>query len=119
MSYILLSSLEDTTQIINTVAAAKVKGAAEIVNNALAFYIKDSETLPERMVMITGASVVEADCDGTVTFNAGDNVYDSDTTPTGIVNKTSGAGRRVVGKVYESVVLGSTKVKIVFYGGNH
>ena len=59
---------------------------------------------------------MEVDCDNALVYTAGDFVYDSDSAPTGIVNKTSGAGRRKCGIVLKTYPASTSKISIEFDG---
>lgn len=98
------------------------KGAAAIVNDVYGFYI-DSKTYSATdttekanvALLVFSGTKVEVDAEA-LTYNAGDFVYDDDTTPTGVLNKTSGAGRRRVGVVLEKKVLsaqGKILIKLI------
>lgn len=117
MAYLLQSELCDSKQIEVVAGAAKTKGTPEIVNNTMGFWFTDTANATSGAFIIGGQKVL-ADADPTVTFNAGDSVYDASVAPTGIVNKTSGAGRLKVGYAQKSYVLGTSKIVIVFDGGN-
>lgn len=89
------------------------KGVAAIQENVYGFWV-DSVTYSatdlregaNNAVLCYEAENVEIDA-AAATYNAGDYVYDDDTTPTGIINLTSGAGRRRVGIAKEGKVLGA------------
>jgi hypothetical protein len=117
MAYLLQSELCDSKQIEVVAGAAKTKGTPEVVNNTTGFWFTDTANAANGAFII-GAQKVLADCDPAVTFNAGDSVYDATVAPTGIVNKTSGAGRTKIGYAAKSYTLGTTKIVIVFDGGN-
>lgn len=117
MAYLLQSELCDSKQIEVVAGAAKTKGSPEIVNNVLGFWFTNVDNAKAGAFIIGGQKVL-ADADPTVTFNAGDSVYDATPAPTGIVNKTAGAGRVKVGYCAKSYVLGTSKIHIVFDGGN-
>jgi hypothetical protein len=117
MAYNLNSELCDSKQIEVVAGAAKTKGTPEVVNNVLGFWFTDTANAALGTFIIGGQKVL-ADCDSAVTFNAGDSVYDATVAPTGIVNKTSGAGRTKVGYACKSYVLGTSQIHIVFDGGN-
>ena len=69
-------------------------------------------------VYVHEADVVEADCDNTLTYTSGEAVYDADAAPTGILNKTSGAGRKKIGIVSnpegDVYPVGTAKIHIRF-----
>lgn len=124
MAYLLKSELCDTESLIIKPGVAKTGGASEIVNGKMFFYLKSSESplnVNETLLGVTRAQVVEVDCDNSLTYSNGENVYDDPTTPTGIVNKTS-ASRRLVGYVRHpeggTYPIGTTKIQIRFNGNN-
>ena len=118
MSYELRSPLDQTDQIEIDPIAVKTVGTAEILNTALVFYPK-TLAIGERGFGIARAQIVAVDSDTSIAYNPGDLVYDSDTTPTGTVNKTSGAGRRIVGRVFRFKAIADTsKLLIRFDGAN-
>lgn len=117
MAYLLQSELCDSKQIEVVAGAAKTKGSPEVVNNTFGFWFTDTANTKAGAFIIGGQKVL-ADADPAVTFNAGDSVYDATPVPTGIVNKTSGAGRVKVGYAAKSYILGTSKIHIVFDGSN-
>jgi hypothetical protein len=124
MSYILKSDLCELQSIVISPSVVKVGGSAEYVNGKLYFYLKSSQepfSISEKLLAVVRASIVEVDCDNTLTYANGENVYEHATVPTGIVNKTS-ASRRLVGYVRHpegnTYPVGTSKIQIRYTGSN-
>lgn len=103
-------------------AADKTKGTVELVENSIGYWMDSVDYSASNTnenntgLLVVAGDRIEVDA-ATGTYNAGDLVYDSSTTPTGIVNLTSGAGRVAVGVVLEKKVLGAQgKIQIKFNG---
>jgi hypothetical protein len=100
-----------------THSAALDKGTPiYIATTQYVFPVTDTEAnLPATFVH--EAEVVEVDCDDSLTYTSGESVYDHATVPTGIVDKTATARKKVgivshpEGKVY---AIGTTKIHIRF-----
>ena len=109
-----------TLRVITT--ADKTKGTVELVENSIGYWMDSvdySATNTNEQntgLLVVAGDRIEVDA-ATGTYNAGDLVYDSSTSPTGVVNLTSGAGRVGVGVVLEKKVLGAQgKIQIKFSG---
>lgn len=82
----------------------------------IAFSPNDYSSGDARPDYIVKAKEVEVDA-AADTYNLFDPVYDDNASPTGIVNKTSGGTRQIVGYVIEPVTLAAQgKIKIAFRG---
>jgi hypothetical protein len=100
-----------------THSAALDKGEAIYFNGQYVFPVTATEA-NKAATYVLEADVVEVDCDNTLTYTSGQAVYDNDTTATGSVNKTSGAGRKKIGVVShpegKTYAVGTTKIQIRF-----
>ncbi|TGN08630.1 hypothetical protein [Leptospira bandrabouensis] len=116
MAYELGCNKDATREIWTAPNAAKTPGQAETVASKVGFWIAGAvaDTLA---VFIFKAKRVFADAEGATTYAAGDAVYDSGASPTGIVNKTSGAGRTIVGYALKSYPAGTTRIEIEDFDG--
>ncbi len=108
----LLSNLSNTDFIISEVSMELPEGYPAIWNNVYVFTSKKAEAGEKILLCVKG--IAEVDCE-LGDYLAGEYVYDSDSAPSGIVNKTSGTGRRRVGIVYETKQ-NANKIKILFDG---
>jgi hypothetical protein len=100
-----------------THSAALTKGEAIYFNSQYVFPVTDTEA-NKAATYVVAADIVEVDCDNTLTYTSTQAVYDNDTTATGSVNKTSGAGRKKIGVVShpegKTYPVGTTKIQIRF-----
>lgn len=108
----LLDKIENTKPLIFFSASEIQEGYPFRIGQIYSFAI--SKILANTTVLIPTEGIAEVDCE-TDTYITGEAVYDSDSAPSGIVNKTSGTGRRLVGFVYESKP-NANKIKIYFEG---
>ncbi len=108
----LLSNLSDTDFIITVAPSELPEGYPAILNNVYVFTSRKAKTGEEVLLCVKG--MAEVDCE-LGDYLAGEYVYDSDSAPSGVVNKTSGTGRRRVGIVYETKQ-NANKIKILFDG---
>ena len=90
-------------------------GEAAVVGSKLGFY-PDGAVDTELATFIYKAKRIEATCDNSLTYAAGDSVYDAGT-PTGSVNKTSSAGRRLIGYALKAYPVGTETIEIEDFDG--
>jgi hypothetical protein len=109
-----------TIRVVTT--ADKTKGTVELVENSIGYWLDsvdyDAGNTAEKNtgLLVVEGGRIEVDA-ATGTYNAGDTVFDSSTSPTGVVNLTSGSGRVSVGVVLEKKVLAAQgKIFIKFKG---
>lgn len=116
MAYELGCNKDATSEIFVAPVAVKTPGQAEAVSSKVGFWVAGANA-NNLATFIFKAKRVFADADGAATYNAGDAVYDSGASPTGIVNKTSGAGRTIVGYALKSYPAGTTRIEIEDFDG--
>ena len=120
MALRLLVPISETkqVQVEGSLGAAYTKGDPIIINTVYAFSPNSYTTSDVNPYFIAMAGLVEVDADA-LDYDVGEEVFDDDTTPTGQVNKTSGAGRISVGKVAQEKDLtgGAGKLVIQLNGG--
>jgi len=111
-----LSSEHSTTDELWTVAGSNIAvGTAAVVASKLGFYQAGAEN-GQLATFIYGAKRITVDCDNTISYTAGDSVFDAGS-PTGIVNKTSSAGRRLVGFALKSYPIGTNQIEVEKFDG--
>lgn len=116
MAYELGCSPSEAREIWSAPVAAKTVGQAENVTSKVGFW--NAGALANRLAQfVFKAKRVVADADPAPTYAAGDPVYDNAATPTGIVNKTSGVGRTIVGFALKSYPAGTNKIEIEDFDG--
>jgi hypothetical protein len=109
---LLASELNQSNRIESAAGATKTKGQAEVIGTLYGFWFGDVAN-GEKGTFVIGGNLYEADCDNTIAYTAGDALYDDGTTPTGVLNKTAGAGRVVVGYVTKDYGIGTAKILLV------
>jgi hypothetical protein len=115
MAYRLASEHSTTKELIVELAAAKAAGEADVVASKLGYY-QNGGAIGETVSFHYGAKRLIVDADGTATYSAGDAVYDAGS-PTGTVNKTGTAGRRLVGYSLRTYPAGTNKIEIEDFDG--
>lgn len=110
----LLSSTIQTDFLLykNTTGSTINEGMPFSLNGLYVFTPNKIPNTEKGLIVVKG--LVEVDCDNTISYNVGEKVYDDLTTPSGIVNKTSGVRRVPIGYVYEAAI-NPSKVKILFF----
>lgn len=116
MAYELGCPLGETRELLIAPVAAKNPGFAETIASRVGFWLAGASA-NQLATFIYKAKRVFADAEGAATYSAGDAVYDSGASPTGVVNKTSGAGRTIVGYALKSYPAGTTKIEIEDFDG--
>jgi hypothetical protein len=105
------------TPIEYTHNATITKGTALYIDTTQYMFPVTDVTANEAATFVHEADVVEVDCDNTLTYISGQSVYDHATVPTGVVNKTATA-RKKVGVVSHpegaTYAVGTTKIQIRF-----
>lgn len=112
------AALTDRVQIpAGTLGADYTRQSLVALNaNTLAFSSNDYLDTDPDADFIVKAKEVELDA-AADTYNLFDAVYDANPGPTGIVNKTPGAGRQIVGYVIKPVTLAAQgKIKVAYRG---
>jgi hypothetical protein len=115
MAYRLSSEHSTTKEMIVPLSADKAAGLAEVVASKLGFY-QNGGSDGQTVSFIYGAKRITVDADGSLTYAAGDAVYDAGT-PTGTVNKTGGTGRRLVGYALRSYPANTNKIEVEDFDG--
>jgi hypothetical protein len=116
MALELRSPLESCVSIQDVVGAAKTKGNIELIGGVIGFYPVDVEN-GKLGTFIIQADEIEVDVDSAATYNAGDLLYEDAAVPTGVWNKTGGAGRIAVAVCKKDYPALSTKVLAVKFSG--
>lgn len=97
--------------------AVLTKGQALYIDTTQYVFPLTVTVANEPATFVHMADAVEVDCDNTLTYTSGEAVYDAAAAPTGVVNKTAAARKKVgivshpEGKVY---AVGTTKIHIRF-----
>jgi len=115
MAYVLASEHSTTAEMHVVLTADKTVGQAEVLTSKLGFYQGGGKN-GETVTFIYQAKRIICDCDSSLTYNAGDAVYDAGT-PTGTVNKTSTAGRRLVGYCLKTYPANTSKIEVEVFDG--
>lgn len=95
--------------------ANKAIGLAELVNTRLGFYQAGAINGELATFTIKSAGIL-VDADPAETYAAGDAVFDAGT-PTGTVNKTSSAGRRLIGYVKKTYPATTASIELIDFDG--
>jgi len=115
MAYRLASEHSTTNELHVKLTSDKEAGKAEVVTNKLGFYQAGGKN-GDTVAFIYHAKRIICDCDSTLTYNAGDAVYDAGT-PTGTVNKTGTSGRRLVGYCLKTYPANTSKIEVESFDG--
>ena len=116
MAIELRSPLESCVTVQEVAGANKTKGTVELIGGSVGFWITDVAS-GKLGAVIVRADEIEVDVDSAATYNAGDILYDSSTAPTGVFNKTSGAGRRAVAIAKKDYPALTAKILAVKFDG--
>jgi hypothetical protein len=115
MAYELRSENSTISEIHAIAGAAKTVGEADLIDGKLGFWPNGAEN-GELQLFIFGAKRLLVDADDAVTFSQGNAVYDAGT-PTGEVNKTATAGRRLVGYALKTYAAGTAQIEVENFDG--
>ena len=115
MSYRLNTPHVAEMEMFVVAGANKAIGLAELVNTRLGFYQAGAVDGQLATFTIKAAGIL-VDADPAATYAAGDAVFDAGT-PTGTVNKTGTAGRRLIGYVKKTYPATTASIEIIDFDG--